>query len=163
MIPQAMDWRWFKSGNKKRDRMPTEDEMRAMTWQMIASGANGLIYYAFHQMRRNSGKDFPAYWSAVKSVAADVARFADVLVSDPGPDAKANLPPHQLPVRTWRKGNDLFVLAVNATGKPVDAELSLPTACSSADAVFGENVSVRADGAVAAHLPPGRHALVRLR
>ena len=163
MIPQAMDWRWFKSGNKKRDRMPTEAEMRSMTWQMIASGANGLIYYAFHQMRRNSGKDFPAYWAAVKSVAADVARFADVLVSDPGPDAKANLPPHQMPVRTWRKGDVVFVLAVNATDKPVEAELSLPATCSGAEAVFGESVSVRVDGGISAHLPPWRHTLARLR
>jgi len=163
MIPQAMDWRWFKSGNKKRDRMPTEDEMRSMTWQMIASGANGLIYYAFHQMRRNSGTNFPAYWAAVKSVAADVARFADVLVSDPGPDATANLPPYQLPVRTWRKGGEVFVLAVNATDKPVDAELSLTKEFSEATAVFGENASLRTPKGILAHLPPWRHTLVRLR
>ena len=163
MIPQAMDWRWFKSGNKKRDRMPTEDEMRSMTWQMIASGANGLIYYAFHQMRRNSGKDFPAYWSAVKAVAADVARFADVLVSDPGPDATANFPPHQLPVRTWRKGGEVFVLAVNATDKPVDAELSLTQEFAEANTVFGVNASLRAPKTILAHLPPWRHTLVRLR
>ena len=151
MIPQAFSWAWFRNG-RKSDRMPTEAEMRAMSWQMVACGANGLVYYAFHQMRKNCGADFPRDWAAVKNVASEIARYADIFLADPGPEVFGDV--LGLHVRTWRKDGETFVLAVNATPKPMVANLPLDRKYGADSIIFG--VTARLDGGnrLMVDLPP---------
>ena len=161
MVPQAFSWTWFPLG-REGDRMPTENEMRAMSWQMIACGANGLIYYAFHQMRRNCGEDFPRDWAAVKIVASEVARHADVLMSEPGPAVKSDVHESFLPVRTWRRGGEAFVLAVNATPKQVAAKAVVEGSWKTCSTMFGSPANLVDGGTVSVDVPPWGVSLSRL-
>ena len=158
MIPQAMAWSWFK----RKGPMPTRAEMRSMSWQMIAGGANGLIYYAFHQMRRNAGADFPRYWADVKAVAREVDQYAVVLLGDPGPETTCALPARMLPVRTWRKSGDVWLLAVNATAKPATAEVAVAGTYGMCQTVFGGQAERTPDGKLSLRLEPWDAILVRM-
>jgi len=161
MVPQAFSWTWFSLG-REDDRMPTEDEMRAMSWQMIACGANGLIYYAFHQMRLNCGEDFPRDWAAVKIVASEVARHADVLMSEPGPAFKSDVHESFLPVRTWQRGGEAFVLAVNATPKRAAAKVVVDGSWKTCSPMFGTSANLQDGNSLAFDLPPWGISLLRL-
>ena len=162
MVPQAFSWKWYPDG-RSGDRMPTEAEMRAMSWQMIACGANGLIYYAFHNIRKNSGADYEKNWSAVKTVASEIASRLDVLLSDPGPAAKCGIDAARLPVRTWRRGEETFVLAVNATPDAVSAEIVPDGSYSLCKTLFGASANLSDNNRLSINLPPWGQTLVELR
>ena len=161
MVPQAFSWQWYRGG-QPGDRMPTEKEMRSMAWQMVASGANGLLFYSFHNIRKDSGDDYERNWSAVKTVASELARFSAVFLLDPGPDAACAVPAAKLPVRTWRGGDAIFVLAANATPECIAATIALEGARTSCETLFGSSAAIAPDGRVALDLPPWGVALVRL-
>ena len=134
--------------------------MRAMSWQMIACGANGLIYYAFHNIRANSGADYERNWSAVKTVAAEIARHIDIFLAEPGSSLACNIDEAKLPVRTWRRGGKTFVLAVNATPNESAAELAAD-GFSSSKPLFG-TPAVLSNGRLTATLPPWGISLAEL-
>ena len=159
MVPQAFSWKWYPGG-RDCDRMPSESEMRAMSWQMIACGANGLIYYAFHNIRANSGADYERNWSAVKTVAAEIARHIDIFLAEPGSSLACNIDEAKLPVRTWRRGGKTFVLAVNATPNESAAELAAD-GFSSSKPLFG-TPAVLSNGRLTATLPPWGISLAEL-
>lgn len=159
MVPQAFSWKWYPDG-RSNDRMPTEDEMRAMSWQMIACGANGLIYYAFHNIRANSGADYEKNWSAVKTVASEIAARLDVLLSDPGPAARCSIDAAKLPVRTWQRGGKTFVLAANATPDAVSAEIVPDGSYSLCKTLFGASSNLYDGNRLSISLPPWGQSLM---
>ena len=162
MIPQAFSWAWFRSG-RASDRMPTEAEMRTMSWQMVACGANGLIYYAFHQMRRKCGADFPRDWAAVKKVASEIAKHTDIFLADPGPAVACDALETGLCVRSWRRGGETYILAVNATPKPLASDLTVEGAYAATELLFGESVSLVGGNRLAASLSPWGISFVRIK
>lgn len=160
-IPQAMDWKWFRSG-REGDRMPTEEELRSMTWQMLACGANGIIYYAFHQMRRNAKENFGAYWTMTKRLAGEVKRFEKVFLSGDEPPAFGSpLPEKELPVRLFRDGKTVYALAANATDKPVAADVRISAAVNRAETLFGSEATMVRPGTLHLEIPAWGESLVR--
>ena len=165
MVPQAFSWKWYPGG-QSGDRMPTADEMRAMSWQMIASGANGLIYYAFHNIRANSGADYAGNWSSVKAVVSEIARFVDVFLCDPGPADAGSVDDPTTCVRTWRRGGETFVLAVNASSKWKTGLTCFPLAENReaiCQTLLGAPARLEPGVRVAADIPPWGMTLFRLK
>ena len=160
MVPQAFSWKWYPGG-RDCDRMPTEDEMRSMSWQMIACGANGLIYYAFHNIRANSGADYERNWSAVKAVATEIARHIDIFLAEPGPTLACDIEEAKLPVRTWQRSDETFVLTVNATPNEMTAKLTADR-FSTGKTLLGTS-AVLSNGKLAVSLPPWGISLTILR
>ena len=121
-IPQMFDWDWFcKAGNPK---FPTEDEFRNMSYQCIAEGANGLIYFHFTRFLRDD-KDFSAHWAYVCKTIREIAANIPVFLLDPGP-MPVSSDETRMSVRTWREGDAVWVLAVNTTRGPIQAEVVFP-------------------------------------
>ena len=118
-VPQAFE-AW-----KPGSRMPTAEEMRRMSWQCIAAGANGLIYYTYGTLHRKTNKTpFDKAWADVCAAAGEVRRYIPVLLSvEPAPDV-AGIPP-EWDVRVWRKGGETYLLAVNSQEKPASAVLEI--------------------------------------
>ena len=118
-IPQMFDWDWFrKEGNPK---FPTYDEFRNMSYQCVAEGANGLVYYHFTKCLQNDDK-FGEHWPYVCAALREIASSIPVFLLDPGP-APASAPNDEMPLRTWRGGGSTWVLAVNATRNPLSTEV----------------------------------------
>ena len=66
-VPQTFAWKWF--GATKGDAtkgFPTEAEIVNMNWQHIALGANGLIAYCFHSLKRDCDPaEAPECWKRI--------------------------------------------------------------------------------------------------
>lgn len=131
-VPQAFGWGWLNRRKTRGQRGPSKEEMANMTWQSIAGGANGIIYYAFHTLRRAGaipGDSFEKAWARTKATAFEVKKYEHVLTSLETPPAVAG-GTESVAVRAWRHDGYVYLLAVNCTDKPqkatvtVDAETS---------------------------------------
>ena len=118
-IPQMFDWEWFcKGGNPK---FPTYEEFRNMSYQCVAEGANGLVYYHFSRFLKEE-KTFARCWPYVCAALREIAAAIPVFLLDPGP-APTAYDEARISVRTWRDGASTWVLAVNATREALVSEV----------------------------------------
>ena len=124
-IPQAFDWGAYRVKDKDKTRPPTFDEMRNMAWQFIAEGANGLIFYAYDSWEKMKWRTPPEeMWGNVCRVGAEVREKFPVFLSDEVAPS-VTLITRDASVRAWRKGGDVWLLAVNPTYKPKVVEFAL--------------------------------------
>ena len=126
-VPQAFGWGWLKRKETKGQRAPTQKELANMTWQSIAGGANGIVYYAFHHLseRHDDPNDaFAPAWARTKAAAFEVKKYEQVLLSAEKPVAVSGAT-EAIAVRTWRHAGDTYLLAVNCTASPQTAKLVL--------------------------------------
>jgi hypothetical protein len=107
-VPQIFSWTSFG----RTGRPPTLNEMRNMSWQSICSGANGLIYYAFHDVQKDI-ENFETRWKDIQAMASEVARYSDILLS------VEELPGVKVTDQPWlqwtarRVGDTLYVFALS--------------------------------------------------
>ena len=55
-----------------------------MVWQSVAAGANGIVFYEYADLLRNPDVSFVDAFGNLKSIAAELAKHAPVLLSDAG-------------------------------------------------------------------------------
>ncbi len=124
-VVQAFNWAWDGRWKDESQRFPTQEEISSMTWQAIAAGANGIVYYAFHRICMGAkGEERDEYLRRVVAVANEVRDCMSLLLSDPGPAAVSA--PEGAVCRTWRAASgDIALLAANATREEVVGEVSL--------------------------------------
>ena len=135
-VPQAFGWGWLKRRETKGQRAPTQAELANMTWQSIAGGANGIVYYAFHHLSEphdDPADAFEPAWARTKAAAAEVKKYERVLLSAEKPVSVTGAT-DAIAVRAWRQGGDTYLLIVNCTAEPQKATLRLSEK-------FGEIVS----------------------
>ena len=61
-------------------RTPNASEVRSMTWQAIAAGANGIFYWEFNDLFRNPDVGFNASFEYYNRTATEVLQFAPLLL-----------------------------------------------------------------------------------
>ena len=162
-VPQAMNWGWYRTPDPEREyRYPTEQELRNMTWQSVAAGANGLIYYCFHTMRRLlPGDGYKAEWKKVLAVSREFVPFFDVFLSVDPHDGLAGAPKGVF-TRNWNFRGEEWALVVNGTNAPKDVALALGRRYVSASAAFGD--ALRLDGkTLSGVLPPLGISFMKLK
>lgn len=129
-VPQAIDWkRYLKTGKTENYRMPTMEEARSMSWQFIANGGNGLIYYTFERLIDEGGR----HWEDYCTVAREVKSLEYILLSEPAPNATGY--PELMSGRAWSHGGKTYLLVVNENEKPRSADLTLPKRFSNVNAL----------------------------
>jgi hypothetical protein len=74
-VIQAFDWASCPEllPGRKNFRAPTHEEIRCMTYEALARGANGLLYYAYDSGRWKL-REHPETWEALRSVVREVNR-----------------------------------------------------------------------------------------
>lgn len=115
MVPQVFNWANYKKDpdEKEKFRAPTLEEMRSMAWQCIAEGANGLVFYSWFDLRRDSTAPFEEQWPKVKNVAAGIAAMTPVLLS------VEEAPPIEADDEDWlnwtvkKQNGTVYLIAVN--------------------------------------------------
>lgn len=127
-VPQAFGWGWLGRRETKGQRAPNKVEIANMTWQMIAGGANGIVYYSYSQLKDTYEEidDHAAiYWMKICAAAAEVKACERILLA--GGDAPAVTPSSpDLVCRSWRdEAGRTYVLAVNITDRPLKADVKL--------------------------------------
>ena len=82
-VPQAHNWaNYWKDRRKAQSaRTPTFEEERSMAWQCICEGATGLVFYSWFDIKRNPDVPFRVHWENLKRIAAEIDRWAQVLLS----------------------------------------------------------------------------------
>ena len=98
-----------------------------MSWQSIAGGANGILWYAANMIFGRMQKDREEgerCWSMLVKVAEEVNAKMPWLVSEESaPEVVGH--PKVVAVRTFRKNGKVAVLITNRTSKPVSGEVRL--------------------------------------
>ena len=157
-VPQAFDW-----GPAKKGRMPTAEEMRRMSWQCIAAGANGLVYYSFGAIAgRNVVTPFEKAWADVCAAAAEVRRYIPVMLSVESTPVVKGVPT-DWGVRLWRKDGDVYMLAVNAQDTASSTVLELSEDFTNVTAEFGPPAERGGKGKVTVSLGGNEPAMYRMR
>jgi ATP-dependent helicase/nuclease subunit A len=73
------------SAAAKASKMPSEQEMRCMIWQNLASGANGILLYSFIDLKKMDWKTpFKDTWATVCRLGYEVKRHENVFLTDEG-------------------------------------------------------------------------------
>ena len=138
-VPQAFGWGWLKRKETRGQRAPTQKEMANMTWQSIAGGANGIIYYAYQHLAEKHDDPNDAFapaWARTKAVACEVKKYEQVILSGDTP-VEVSGATEDVAVRTWRHAGDTYLLAVNCTTNSQTATLTLPGPVKVVSADFG--------------------------
>ena len=122
-VPQAFAWADCRGPERKNDRFPTRAEMVNMTWQCVANGANGLIYWCYRLLYQK-GKFMIDRWADICAAAASVKAYIPVILSDEEPPRVSGAT-EDLSVRAWRYQGDVYLAVVNNTRKPITGEIGL--------------------------------------
>lgn len=164
-VPQAFDWALFRANVPSnevacgRNRMPTIDEMRSMTLQCIAEGANGLVFYSYTALEKMDWRrPFRDTWGDVKRIADEVKRYIPVILSEPVPVA----PTKGLSVRVWSKEDSIWLLMCNPLGSAVKTVVEPPEAVAKVDVLQGGGVRLDSDGRLAVDFEAYGFSWVRL-
>jgi hypothetical protein len=135
MVPQIFNWASYKKDpeEKKKHRSPTLEEMRSMAWQCIAGGANGLVFYSWHDLWRmdktveQGGRalvrePFEERWKDVRTMAAEIGEHIPILLSvdTPLPLVSADGPTN-VAWRLYAYQGDTVLVAVNSADEPAQA------------------------------------------
>jgi hypothetical protein len=164
-VPQAFGWGWLKRRETKGQRAPTQKEMANMTWQSIAGGANGIVYYAYHHLseRHDDPNDtFDLAWARTKAAANEIKKYEQTLLSAEQSVTVAGAT-ESVAVRTWLYEGDTYLLVVNCTTNAQIANLTLSkdiTKLVSSD--FGAAPNIKGN-TVEASLEPIGYRMLRLR
>ena len=162
-VPQAFGWGWLNRP-RTHGRGPDRDELANMTWQSIAGGANGIVYYSFGQVlkrpRDGSVDSFEAAWERTKSAAFEVKKYEQVLLSvEEAPQVSGAT--DEVAVRTWRHEGRVYLLAVNCTSERQQARLALPAAMKLVASDFGPMPKISGKN-LSIDFPPLGYAMVQL-
>jgi len=151
-VPQAFAWCTASKGRdpKGEGRPPTYDELRCMTYQGLAEGATGLIYYAFYELKEDP-LGFDARWKDMGRIAREVRALEPALLSaDPPPQGVAV---EGTPWRAFRDGRRCWILVTNPAAEPAEVRLRFAGGVRHVQTMTGQAVPV-ADGQVTQRLAP---------
>jgi len=128
-VIQAFNKSDYQPGTSLRG--PTSEEIRAMAFLAIASGADGLMVYSYYNMKKHD--DFATNWAAVTGVCADVKKLLPAINSGVVLTVNAT----GCSARVWKAGDKYYVLVVNPTDQQVTISVQLPAGPTTAARLFG--------------------------
>jgi hypothetical protein len=128
-VPQVFNWACYRAteAEKKRCRPPTFEEMRSMAWQCIAEGANGLIFYSWFDLRRDTARPFAESWPLVKRMGQEIKDLIPVLLSVESAPSITVEPASGLCHRVWQSGDTTTVVVVNSGTEARTTRLGFPS------------------------------------
>ncbi|ELP89754.1 hypothetical protein EIN_424360 [Entamoeba invadens IP1] len=113
-IPQIFDWTRYNGGTYP---VPTEQQMRQMTYQFIVGGAMGIIYYDFTDLHKMDYKTpFETQWNSVKRIAKELKEeYSDIIYSEEKPSGVFGFENdgNNVGMRVWRYKHVEYALIVN--------------------------------------------------
>ncbi|MGI2297024.1 S-layer homology domain-containing protein [Paenibacillus sp. GXUN7292] len=121
-------------------RGPTVEEMRNMSWQYIAEGAKGIMFYSlFDLMEDVSGKTYEENLGDVKAVAQELENMAPVILSvDEAPQVDYSAG-DWLNVMVKSYNGNLYIVAVNNSKQEQSATFTAAEASGMPIQVWNED------------------------
>lgn len=112
-VPQAFGWEDFDPKKKGRGRFPTREELVNMTWQCLANGANGIVYWCYRLLYQQ-GKFRVDRWADICAAASSMKPYMPVFLSDEDEPAVSGAS-ESISVRAWRFEGKVYLAVVNNT------------------------------------------------
>ncbi|MCX5759040.1 MAG: hypothetical protein NTU83_11140, partial [Candidatus Hydrogenedentes bacterium] len=127
-VPQVFNWACYKTAedDKAKSRTPTFDEMRSMTWQCIAGGARGIVFYSWFDLHRDPATPFDVQWPLVKQTAQEVTDYIPALLSVEKTPAIASVEAAVVMWTTRQLAGKTFLIVVNPDSMPHSQVFRLP-------------------------------------
>lgn len=147
MVPQAFDWSHYHKD--RPGRFPTRDELRVMTYLCLIHGADGLIYYCYHDLLRDPAT-FERNWSDMSAVGREVRLLEPALVSAvaiPAIEVKTDSVALQWAARADDSGHTFVMMANTDSEMPAKAQIHIP-AGARARLIRGDGSTDAAGGVV---------------
>lgn len=120
-IAQSFDWRYyFGEIPDTEDFRPTIQEIRNMTYQMLALDVQGIIYFEIGRLIDNH----QPIWEGLLDIVREVDTLRPVIID--GEDLPVSNIPDLICARLVRYENWLFLFVINVGWKPIKIELELP-------------------------------------
>ncbi|GBG07379.1 hypothetical protein PAT3040_01929, partial [Paenibacillus agaridevorans] len=95
-------------------RGPTTEEMRNMTWQYLAEGAKGILFYSLFDLKRDaSGASYESLLENTKQVAKEVELMAPVILSEEAIPAITHSTADGLKMMVKSYNDHVYIFAVN--------------------------------------------------
>ncbi|MDH7568283.1 MAG: carbohydrate binding family 9 domain-containing protein [Armatimonadota bacterium] len=128
MVLQGFAWAELsrRQGNTAPAVYPTRQQTRFMAYHAIVRGARGILYWGVNYTPKPS-----PFWNDLRTVVYELAQLHDVLAGPNSGDQVEVLegaPAIETLVRRPGESMDRFIIAVNASPKPVRARLAVPRA-----------------------------------
>jgi len=158
-VTQAFDKGAYHPANSaaaKASKMPSEQEIRCMIWQNIASGANGILLYSFFDLKKMDWKTpFKDTWATVCRLGSEVKRHENVFLTDEdAPRIKVlGTIPEWLAYRAWRFKGETYLLAVNGTQKNMHVEIEVASGFTRSVTELGCDAKISRKGRILFDLP----------
>ncbi|MBQ3096932.1 MAG: hypothetical protein IJC66_02150, partial [Kiritimatiellae bacterium] len=140
----------------------TQEQMRNLTWQALAAGANGLLYYSFFDLQKMAWKTpFEETFGNVCTVAGEVKRFEDVFLYCDSSEAVATSS-ENLAARMWRYRGDIYLAIVNLHAGNVSGSVVSPDGFAHRENLLGIVPASVSGGRVAVKMGPFDVCFIRL-
>ena len=140
----------------------TQEQMRNLTWQALAAGANGLLYYSFFDLQKMAWKTpFEETFGNVCTVAGEVKHFEDVFLYCDSSEAVATSS-ENLAARMWRYRGDIYLAIVNLHAGNVSGSVVSPDGFAHRENLLGIVPASVSGGRVAVKMGPFDVCFIRL-
>ena len=169
-VPQSYARGWDvikRDKNWRKYHFPMPREFRALCWQYIAAGANGLVHWSYgillwaRKTHVMTDEEFEAAWKSVCDASAEVKAQIPVLLKDEGP--KPRNVPKNARVRTWRDESADYVLVCNLRPDPLSGTVDIDLGGDVLERLTGDGRVMWIKGGLAFDLGPFEHALLRIQ
>jgi hypothetical protein len=162
-VPQVFDWGAYKKGaEREQSRAPTLDEMRAMAWNCIAAGANGLVFYSYFDLYKMNERDpFEKRWADVCTMGEEIRRLIPVLLSVDPVIGISCIKPESVEMRNWSYQGKTYVLLVNGGSEPAEAQLKIDQPVKNLAIEFGTAPEKLKNGGFQFEIDPLKPVMIR--
>lgn len=123
-------WMWLQGTGYEYclQREPTPRELSCMVYGSLIAGARGILWFSQVPLSRGC-------WAEQRAMCVELERLTPVLSSlESAPAVKCPTP--GLMAKSYRIGNEIWVLAVNTQQEPCDASFSMTGVNGNAEVVF---------------------------
>jgi len=159
-VPQAFSWANYQklAEVKGEARAPTFDEMRTMAYQQIAGGANGLLFYSFHDVHtamRKDPQDGARLWEEIKRLAREIKERESVWLSDETDSVCVTEPNNvRVSLRAFCRDKIEYVLVASGESTARTLEISFKSGSRSVRSLFGSTIDLKDVCKFRLDLPP---------
>lgn len=165
-VPQAFSWANYQklAEVKGEARNPTFDEMRTMAYQQIAGGANGLLFYSFHDVHTTMRKDpkvGAVLWDDIRRLAHEIRERETIWLSDETDSVRVmGLNQAKVSARAFRQGKADYILVAAGEKDGCTVEIEFLSGSRTVRSLFGPPVAPKGARACQLKLPTYGVALV---
>jgi hypothetical protein len=113
-------------------RLPTPEEVRAMTYLALVHGADGLVYFCYNLQQNQSqdnfriAQDAPELWAAMPALTAEIREITPALNDRVSRVELEDAAEGAVQMALWKRGEGAVIIAVNTSPLATITSFTVP-------------------------------------